>query len=395
MTINKIVTHSERFHCDEVCATALLQLIYPNITVHRTRDPSELKKAQQDPSTLVIDVGHIYDHNSQCYDHHQESFAECRVTNIPLSSFGLIYKHYGCEFLRIIAENIKFDLDDDLMTEIYDKFYKQFVLSIDAGDNGIEFCRKSDLVYTPIILPITVSNMNNENVRDEHGQMTCFMNAVELCQQHILIYAKSIIQKVSNYHTELAVFQDGLKHTSEALKQGGILLLAKSINVRTYLEEYDPDQNIKFIIVPRDLDKDIWNIWTVNVKGSVFETLCPIISEDEARILCGNNVVFIHKKHFTGAVKNVKNAITIAQESVLQAKELELELNSILINLGNVNIFYNRQGNLINVMIGTFAAVLAYNNNEKTPEIVALSALTIGVCYTIDIIRDWILRSYT
>ena len=57
-----IVTHSGRFHTDEVYATALLTFLFniedENIT--RTRDPIVINNAEEDDNTIIIDVGRKY-----------------------------------------------------------------------------------------------------------------------------------------------------------------------------------------------------------------------------------------------------------------------------------------------------------------------------------------------
>src|SRR3990167_10416136 len=100
----KIVTHSGIFHCDEVCAVALLELLEnTQAEIIRTRDPAIIKA---DPLAYVIDVGRIYDHTSLLYDHHQETFHDTfdERHQVPLSSCGLIYRHYGERLFQLLYE---------------------------------------------------------------------------------------------------------------------------------------------------------------------------------------------------------------------------------------------------------------------------------------------------
>ena len=52
---------------------------------------------------IVCDVGAIYDHEKQRYDHHQKTFTETwnnEASDITkLSSAGLIYRHFGKEVI--------------------------------------------------------------------------------------------------------------------------------------------------------------------------------------------------------------------------------------------------------------------------------------------------------
>ena len=66
----KIATHSGTFHCDEVLACYMLQLLpeYKGASIIRTRDPELLKQCD-----VVVDVGGLYDPSTHRYDHHQRS----------------------------------------------------------------------------------------------------------------------------------------------------------------------------------------------------------------------------------------------------------------------------------------------------------------------------------
>ena len=52
----------------------------------------------------MCDVGAIYDHERQRYDHHQKTFTETwnnEASDITkLSSAGLIYRHFGKEVIQ-------------------------------------------------------------------------------------------------------------------------------------------------------------------------------------------------------------------------------------------------------------------------------------------------------
>ena len=115
----KIVTHSGRFHADEVFSCAALSMFYNGeIEIVRSRDPHVLQT-----SDILVDVGGEYD-GVKKFDHHQSGGAGAHENGIPYSSFGLIWKHYG-EKLAGSAE-VAQSIDERL------------VQPIDAGDNGVE-----------------------------------------------------------------------------------------------------------------------------------------------------------------------------------------------------------------------------------------------------------------
>jgi len=133
-----IGTHNGSFHCDETLACSLLKLLprYSKAEIVRTRDLSLLSTC-----TLVVDVGGIFDKETNRYDHHQKTFAHSmnsldsrKTWTTKLSSAGLVYLYFGRE---IIAHLLEVDLKEPVVEKVFDKIYENFVQEIDAIDNGI------------------------------------------------------------------------------------------------------------------------------------------------------------------------------------------------------------------------------------------------------------------
>jgi uncharacterized UPF0160 family protein len=127
MAINILVTHSGGFHADELLSSVVLTRLFPEASLMRSRDELCITPATD---KIIYDVGGNYDIEAQIFDHHQ-SPGPLRDNGQPFSSFGLIWKHYGCaylESLKVPSQNIDpihAQLDDD------------FVLPIDLVDNGV------------------------------------------------------------------------------------------------------------------------------------------------------------------------------------------------------------------------------------------------------------------
>lgn len=90
MNTTTIATHNGNFHADDVFSVAAMKYIYPSFELIRTRDLEIINKAD-----VVIDVGGIYDAETNRFDHHQRGGAGERENGIPFSSFGIIWKKYG------------------------------------------------------------------------------------------------------------------------------------------------------------------------------------------------------------------------------------------------------------------------------------------------------------
>jgi uncharacterized UPF0160 family protein len=208
------------------------------------------------------------------------------------------------------------------LDEIYHDFYKYFVESIDAGDNGIDYidddARKN---YVPVILSSTVASFNG-NPDDPEEQMLQFHAAVEYCSQTFREHLKETIRRKKQYYDGQRVYQQSLIETADELKELGILVISEPIPIEPYLKTDDPSQHYKFIaILPRIMEGGQVKLWTVNKRGKKFETLVKLISEEDARSLVGDDLVFVHKAGFTGATTTLDAAVEIFKASLLVGED--------------------------------------------------------------------------
>src|SRR4051812_16043506 len=123
----KIITHSGNFHPDDVCAVAVLLLLYPDAEVVRTRDEKII--TGKDKEDIVLDVGQRYEPENLYFDHHQEGGVPKRKNGIPYASFGLIWKHFGSQLsgseraANTIEEKLVWPVDsDDSGLDTYKRF---------------------------------------------------------------------------------------------------------------------------------------------------------------------------------------------------------------------------------------------------------------------------------
>ena len=100
-------THAGKFHADDVFATALLQILRPDIKITR--------------GFVVPDGfdGIVYDVGYGMFDHHQEP-REYRANGVPYAAFGLLWRVLGPGLVgerqaRLIDENFiqPLDLNDN------------------------------------------------------------------------------------------------------------------------------------------------------------------------------------------------------------------------------------------------------------------------------------------
>ena len=140
-----IGTHSGTFHCDEALGCFLLRRTkaFGGANLIRTRDESVLSKLD-----VVIDVGGVYDHNKNRYDHHQRGFSEVfgmgGFNTVKLSSAGLVYKHFGKE---VISTETGLPLDHPDTEVGSSRLALHLSLSLFSLSIGVACRKKTDLHF--------------------------------------------------------------------------------------------------------------------------------------------------------------------------------------------------------------------------------------------------------
>jgi uncharacterized UPF0160 family protein len=93
-----IVTHSGKFHADDAWAVAVLNILFPDCELIRTRDQAVIEAAD-----FAVDVGGIWDPASGRFDHHQKGFSGARSSGVPYASAGLVWRDYGARCVAALA----------------------------------------------------------------------------------------------------------------------------------------------------------------------------------------------------------------------------------------------------------------------------------------------------
>jgi uncharacterized UPF0160 family protein len=247
----RIGTHDGKFHCDEALACWMLKqtAYFKNASIVRSRDATVLADLD-----ILVDVGGKYNPYEYRFDHHQREFEETFTPshNIKLSSAGLVYKHFGQEVLELlfdkfappsasgtcynaILENDRQDQDDNTTTTtstafitaattsytttastttttdpqqekykdkevfwlIYYKLYNNFILPLDAIDNGIpQFyppCKPVYRIQTDLASRIDRLNPWWNEQCDESQLNARFARAMDLAGEEFVHAARFLI----------------------------------------------------------------------------------------------------------------------------------------------------------------------------------------------------------
>ena len=319
-TINTIITHDSSFNCGVIAGCTLLKILYPDARILRTNDHTLITNNNR--SNIILDVGNIYNPSKRLFDHHQESFDNKFNDNFisPMGSCGLIWFHYGKDIIDAMARNvIHGSLDSRESREycveyIFDKYYSDFIYAIDCNDKGI--CNKYDMEnYKPYELSKIVLDFNSHDDDECNGNFNkCidFMNTVIKQTLSKLILESNSFMKNYYYIKDLCMNNNGSE----------FLIIDKELNITDHLSIFDVKNTIKFVICV--IAK---NIFTIKALGKRYPL---IISEDKAKRIIGNDLIFIHKERFTGATKSLNGAIYIVDAS------LKLYHNSFISNMLNL-----------------------------------------------------------
>ena len=165
------ITHSGRFHIDDVISTIFLSKLKKNVILIRM------------PTIKNINVENkiVYDIGLGEFDHHQKNRNGQRKNGIYYSSIGLLWKKFGRQYL------------EELKVKNVDKTFQymdeELIQYIDATDNmQMEYLQNK-------ISPDFIKLCNpewNENITEDEA----FINALKLADEFWNIYIKHAIAEV-------------------------------------------------------------------------------------------------------------------------------------------------------------------------------------------------------
>lgn len=328
-TIN-IVTHNGTFHNDEVTAYTILNYLFPQNTLIRTRDDSYwTKKGSHD---IIIDVGSVYDPSQKCFDHHQATFKQKfdDKYSIVMSSAGLIYKHYGEQMIDKFCNENNYKISSDAKRKAHNYFYKQFFVEVDAFDNGMR--QYSDNFYEKLKtgeitqnyfscsnLGYFVSKFNTGNIYDEDSQLTAFKKACVLVWMALTSLMTNYFSALIGNADDYEIIDDAMKKRFKYDKSGQILVVKRDCNSwRTCISGYEskhPDEaQIKFIIYP-SVNKT-WNIRGISDRQ--FRSRRDLLPLDEIKkyVSLTDEVTFVHIKLFIGTASSLQTCIEMGIASI-------------------------------------------------------------------------------
>ncbi|MEP3440706.1 MAG: MYG1 family protein [Sulfitobacter sp.] len=303
MSITHLVTHSGGFHADELLSTVILQRLYPDAKLVRSRDESWITPA---PDKIVYDVGRGFDAQGQIFDHHQRD-SPLRADGQPYSSFGLIWAHYGMAYLR------SFDVPEADLEDIHASFDSSFVLPVDLLDNGaIEPATAG--VLAGLTLPALLETLKPPfDAREAGSDDRAFAAALPIARAFV---EASISGKAAKRRAHTMV--------TKAIEDAGdnhVLELPRGMPFRGAVRDAGAD-HLLFVVHPRDVD---WAITGIRVSGDSFEQRADLpvawagLTDGALEQACGViGAKFCHNGRFIAVAATREAALEMAQLAVAE-----------------------------------------------------------------------------
>lgn len=305
-----LVTHSGGFHADELLSSVILTRLFPQARIIRSRAPEWITPGAD---RIIYDVGGAYDAATRIFDHHQRG-APLRDDGQPYSSFGLIWKHYGRDYLAA------FGLPEAHIEALHTSFDNSFVLPVDLVDNGAlspSVAGQLAGLTLPALLE-TLKPVFDET--DPEAEDRGFQNALGIARSFV---EARIGQSAAKLRAEALVHQ-AIVDTGE----GRILELPMGMPFRPAIVKAGAD-HLLFVVHPRDKD---WCLTGIRRADQGFELRADLpaawagLTNGDLEAACGvKGASFCHNGRFIAAAKTREAALAMAELAVKEAVSIEQE----------------------------------------------------------------------
>lgn len=299
-----LVTHSGKFHCDEVFAYAVLRhalgVHQPGVdhALVRTRNPARIAAGD-----VVWDVGLQYDAAANRFDHHQRGAPE-RPDGTPFSSAGLIWQTYGHRAVAALlgdgrlAEAVAADLDGGI------------VRRIDEVDNGVSAGPDT------LGLSSLVGDFNPpwDQPRGDAAEDAAFLQAAALADG---VLRRRVDQVRARLLAEVEVVA---AHAASADPR--VLELDRNMPWKDAV--FAHGLPVLYAVYPASNGN--WMVDTMPPDPASFAQRLPLpeawagLPEAELPAATGvPDAVFVHLRRFVGAARSRAGAVAMARRSIAQA----------------------------------------------------------------------------
>ncbi len=277
-----LVTHSGRFHADEVFATAMVLMVEEHEIV-RTRDEKIINDAD-----IVLDVGAEYIPEKLRFDHHQNSFVKTRTDGTPFATAGLIWEFYAAKIFK--AKGLINDYEIGFATNWVDA---KIIADVDAVDNGLF----SDDPRPSVSLVIAM--MNEKSSASDEQQLSAFNHALAVVSDILTNFIDNAISEAK----DIIELEKAAKNVAD-----GILTLDKKLSFKDFLRS---QPQIKRVVYPRA--EDAYGVFCNSQKNHLSTEIRGLRAEELNAITGLKDAVFCHKSGFMAVCESFESALFLAK----------------------------------------------------------------------------------
>jgi uncharacterized UPF0160 family protein len=304
MTPEFLVTHHGGFHADELMSSVVLTRLFPQARIVRSRAPEWIAAG---PDRIVYDVGGAYDPETRIFDHHQRG-APVRDDGQPYSSFGLIWRHYGRDYLA--ASGIR-DADIEAVHAAFDG---TFVLPVDLVDNGA-LSPSTAGVLAGLTLPALLETLKPVfDNQDPDAEDRAFHAALAIARSFV---EASVARSAAKLRAEALVAQ-----AIVSAGEGRILELPVGMPFRSAVVKAGAN-HLLFVVHPRDKD---WCLTGIRRAEEGFELRADLpvawagLTNGDLEAATGvAGATFCHKGRFIAAARTREAILALGHIAVAEA----------------------------------------------------------------------------
>lgn len=314
--IRHLVTHDGTFHADEAFATALLGGLFPRAALLRTRDGEEIAGRCRE-GAIVYDIGGRHDPEARIFDHHQPD-APRREDGTPFSAFGLVWQHFGRDWLRSDASGLEANAtrNEDEIAAIHAAIDTEVVRPIDLIDNGVTAPR--DLGPAGALSAISVITALNPAFDAGDGEDDAFLEAVALAEITLRAHASRIAANIRAKAVVLEAVRDQ--------RGSPVLVLPKGVPLEAVIERAEAD-HVLFVVRPRRKD---WSINGVPVEKGSFTLRRELPAHwaglEGKALQAASGVegaLFAHKGRFMATARDRESILALAEIAIREPELAE------------------------------------------------------------------------
>jgi uncharacterized UPF0160 family protein len=310
-----IVTHGGKFHADDAWAVAVLQILYPEADLVRTRDPAIIATAD-----FVIDVGGVWDPATGRFDHHQKGFSGARQSGVPYASAGLVWREFGARCVRkLAAAHTEHPLGEDTAQQIAHAIDADIVQYLDLSDVGAAKNAPGGYGLSAVISGYNPSWMDEQRLG--YGEAA---DAYRLAQfRRAMAFLADVMANAVKYRVGALLALEQVRK-SEVLEGGRLLFLKNGALPWTAVVRKEMPRVL--FVISHNLSEDRYMLHTVPMSADSFEARADLPAAwaglrdaDLAAVTGVADAGFCHNGRFIAAAKSYDGIYLMALQALKAA----------------------------------------------------------------------------